>query len=38
MLNHLPVHFRRFMPNYNEFIDNNHDLRYYMLRLPMTKM
>ena len=35
--NLLPAYFQRFTPNYNDGIDHNHDLKYNVLRLPMTR-
>ena len=35
--NLLPAYFQRFTPNYNDDTDYNHDLRYNVLRLPMTR-
>ena len=35
--NLLPAYFRGFTPNYNDGIDHNHELRYNVLRLPMTR-
>ena len=35
--NLLAAYFRRFTPNYNDGTDYNHDLRYNVLRLPMTR-
>ena len=35
--NILPVHFQRFLPNYNNGSAHNHNLRHQALRLPMTR-
>ena len=35
--NLLPAYFRRFTPDYNDITDHKHDLRYNVLRLPMTR-
>ena len=37
VINFLPVYFRRFTPNYNDGTVHKHDLRYNVLRFPMTK-